>query len=636
MKALVFFVLTLLPVTASAQTKKLWEKSYPMGTDNYEVKGMKLDEDENLYLYGHRGDTLLLQKQDSNGNVLWTLNHHNPDYKQSIIKDIAITDSFVYAIGHAITPMEDHYIVLLKYTTDGDSIWFREHFDPNVIGRGFPYTGFPYGSQDYQRYPAKILADSLGYLYGFYSGHPTNNLAAYSDILIIKYYEEGVLLWTRGANIMRNSFPTVNFFRDIIATDSTGFLVIGESRNPAGKRGFLILSMDTSGTVNWNQYESLVFSWNFAKGAATDSESIYALAEMKDTAIDRMSASCIKYTKTGVRIWRKDIHYSSTSEDTPIDIFMDDSSNVYVTAITTDSLSGNIFYCYKLDSSGNQLWRGNIKANTQVFRSVLTDMGGGGSYVRTNAATASVLNPEHDLLTLWVDSLKNPTHTDKVLSCGLHLWNKVADSSYIPVHFKLGKQDYYTLFYHGNSLVTAKFRDTNENRNIPFLSASAIGARKVELTWSSSALPVDSIKIERSLDNMSFVLIAAKPSAEETHADYGLIPNTTYYYRAYSKDAFGNYCPLAFDTATTWDNVGIHQAEQEEILFFPNPVSNELYLQLENVDNVRFRILDLQGKLLRSGTCRDRIDCAGLPAGVYLIELETPLKKYVPRKIIKL
>jgi len=631
MKKLVILILFLTPTLAHAQTEKLWEKSYLMGTDNYEIKGMKLDKNENLYLYGHKADTLFLQKQDNTGNVLWTLNHHSSGYKESIIKDIVITDSFVFALSHVVTTMQEHYVALLKYTTDGDSIWFRKHYDPSVAGGGLAYQ-----HNDFKRLPAKLELDAHKNIYGYYTGWATTTPLLSYDILTIKYTSEGQMLWTRGTGVLYSGVKTKRWLKDVHFENGTSY-ILGDIMTAGWlKSNPLIIRSDTSGNVDWYQYEGRSFAWNFSVGYQFDKNHIYLITETKDTTPGRIASSCIKYSKTGNRLWRKDIHYSSTSEDTPVEIFIGDSSNLFITSLTVDSATGAQTYSFKLDSSGAIVWFSNSKSNSLTNKIELYADQGSKEYMRLKGTTLSFLNSENDLLTLWVDSLKNPTHTDKVLTCGKHLWNKVADSSCIPMYLKQGSQSYYAIFYHGYTIITSEFRDTTENSNVPLLSASAVDARKVELNWSSSALPVDSVKIERSTDNNNFLPIVSKPSIEETYTDLGLTPNTTYYYRAFSKDVFRDYCPIAYDTASTWDNVGIHQTNKNTILLFPNPVKDYLHLQIENAEQVEFRILDLQGKLVQSGSYQDRIDCTSLPSGVYLIETETPIKKYVPRKFIKL
>ncbi len=80
----------------------------------------------------------------------------------------------------------------------------------------------------------------------------------------------------------------------------------------------------------------------------------------------------------------------------------------------------------------------------------------------------------------------------------------------------------------------------------------------------------------------------------------------------------------------------------EELIFFPNPVSNEIIVKIpwqKRNENYRISIYDNNGQNVQNSTLHNdqqTIDLTGLPKGVYYISLITCDLFYKPFKIIKL
>lgn len=73
-------------------------------------------------------------------------------------------------------------------------------------------------------------------------------------------------------------------------------------------------------------------------------------------------------------------------------------------------------------------------------------------------------------------------------------------------------------------------------------------------------------------------------------------------------------------------------AGNAEILLFPNPTSNEIFV---NKKVTSFKLYDLSGKLLKQDEYKKSIDMSLLPNGEYIIILDTDEGKVVSKKIIK-
>lgn len=63
------------------------------------------------------------------------------------------------------------------------------------------------------------------------------------------------------------------------------------------------------------------------------------------------------------------------------------------------------------------------------------------------------------------------------------------------------------------------------------LTAFAVTTTRIDLAWVSLATDATLVEIERSLDGVTFALIATVPDTQLTYSDTGLSPSTRYYYR---------------------------------------------------------------------------------------------------------
>jgi len=629
MKKLILLTLSILPAWTNAQLKELWKTSVDLNTSSFHVQGIKSDSQRNMYIYGERRDTMYLQVLDSNGNELWVINQHNNNVLRSIVKDVTITDSFLYGIGQIFLPATTSSVVIFKYSKSGQLIWFQEHNDPNVIGRGRPYQ-----QEDYKNHPAKILIDPDGNLYGFYSGMPVISTFSTSDILCIKYSKEGNRIWTKGSNILYGSVNTRKWFRNLLYRDSSIY-ILADVQTPLYLRSNVLLyQLDTAGNIGWHQFEGLGYSWNFSRGMSDDMNHLYVIAETFDTTTSRKSSSCIKFSKGGNRIWRKDINLNEVSEDVPISIHSDDRTDLYISAVNADSSSPKTLYQYKLDSSGRLQWLVELNDNIKTETYRLYNSWGGESYIQRRAYLSSGLNNERDVIITSSDSLQHSNTTTKVLHCGTILWDHVATPRLKSLGLLLMNEQYISFLASDSTLLIIKFQDTTSGKNIESLNVTSIGARKNDISWVVPSIFTDSIVIEKSTDGQVYVELVILPSEITYYTDTQLTPNTTYFYRAYSRDYYGSRCPDNKDSATTWDNVGTYEVNNQSLKVYPNPVQNILILNIS--EKLTYEILGINGQIQSGEVFNGIIDCSTLISGMYVLRVKSERDAFIPIKFIKL
>jgi autotransporter-associated beta strand protein len=72
------------------------------------------------------------------------------------------------------------------------------------------------------------------------------------------------------------------------------------------------------------------------------------------------------------------------------------------------------------------------------------------------------------------------------------------------------------------------------------LTATAVGAFRINLAWKDNSTNEDVFLIERSTNNVTFAQIASVASGVTNYADLGLAPGTTYYYRVRARNLAGD------------------------------------------------------------------------------------------------
>ncbi len=117
---------------------------------------------------------------------------------------------------------------------------------------------------------------------------------------------------------------------------------------------------------------------------------------------------------------------------------------------------------------------------------------------------------------------------------------------------------------------------------------------------------------------------------------------TVTFYGAFAR---GNPGPVALSTlAVTENTTGIENPadQHENFRIYPNPASDHVSLQLPtgSAGQVSIRLSDLRGGMkvleqtIPSGTSH-RLDCSGLPKGIYFVDISTGTDKYTEKLILQ-
>jgi len=262
-----------------------------------------------------------------------------PDYGYAIAVDNT-GNAYVTGGSDYINTSYTNWITI-KYKPDGDTAWVRHRSNGN-----------------YNERASSIVIGSSGNVY--ITGYTMSSGSG--DYYTIKYRPNGDTAWTRRYN---GTYGTTGYdFANAIALDaSENVYITGYSKGVLGSGGsdFTTVKYDSSGNYQWEaRYDGGVNADDHAQAIAVDGSGVYVTGYSDvDPAIGitRYDYVTIKYNPAnGDTFWLRRYNYADSS-DTPFDIEVDGSGNVYVTGRSNQGLTtGNDIATIKYYSNGDTAW----------------------------------------------------------------------------------------------------------------------------------------------------------------------------------------------------------------------------------------------------------------------------------------
>lgn len=300
---------------------------YP-GEGYFAPAGLALDSSGNAYVISRYGqgftsplNSLIIKFNSLNGSVIWARKYAG-EYGWSSFLDIKIDRlDNIYCAGWSDT---SHLVI--RYNTNGDSVWVRKYHPPSSIPPQFVR----------EVASACVIDDSLNIIFTGIRMHyypPNGNL---DSILVAKYSPSGVLRWE---SVHTNSL-TGNEGKKITA-DQSGNLYIGGAMNVSGDGVYLTLKYDRNGNQQWAKiYDAPGGGSNNLTGIALDRNNNSVFVTGSAVTNSYQMATTIKYnTLTGDSLWvRKDTGTYKYGDAR--DIKIDTSGNLYITGVSSGTGSG--------------------------------------------------------------------------------------------------------------------------------------------------------------------------------------------------------------------------------------------------------------------------------------------------------
>lgn len=446
--------------TMLAQVSLQWARCYDGPAHDWDTP-LAIAVDDSAYAYvtgagvgvGTDRDYTTI-KYNNNGDSIWVRRYNGPENAFDVARDIAVDDSGnVYVTGSSVA-------ATIKYDRLGNELWVRRY--------GLASSGY------------KLLLD-------LHNNIVIGGVSA-GDYMVLKYDDEGTLLWSAGYNGPANNTDRVN---DMVLDSQENVIVTGQS-----------LGVGTA--------------WDYAT---------------------------VKYSPDGDTLWVKRYHgpsTSSTPDDFAYAVAVDDSDNIYVTG-WSDGIN-DIPQCFtiKYSPNGDSLWGHRYPSSGTIGYAgydILYNRGFIYIVARANGFDDTLLKYDLDGNLIWSRAYVS-NHTFATNQPRLAV--DTAGNIYMTSVNSVGRSDFIVLKYapDGTRLWEFAYPDSGSNtgNNVYGIAVDKVG--NVYLTGESSGWvcpggSYDYLTLKLSQDPTSVEQLPELPSKYEMRQNYPnpFNSNTTIVYR---------------------------------------------------------------------------------------------------------
>ncbi|MGE0088052.1 MAG: T9SS type A sorting domain-containing protein [Bacteroidales bacterium] len=312
-----------------------WSSVLNLTSSNTKGVYIAIDQQENIYSVGNafknatEKDNYFLVKYTSDGDTLWTRTYNRSNENDQVAKVVVDKDNNVLITGTSYSLANEEDIVTLKYNPNGDLL------KTNIFD----------GTNHKADKAVDIAADDDGnyYICG------SSMLVAQTSFAMIKTNNNLEINWAKtftayyGANPKSMSFNQTNQKMAI-----TGYLTDWENDYFIGT-----IVYDSSGTVIWDDFFQQVEGFN-AVGFdvhLNDDETVYVCGYETNATSSKWEALLMKYNSSGDTIWTKKVSPGVSANSLFKSIITDNTGNIFVTGMKGDSV-----ITAKYSSAGELVW----------------------------------------------------------------------------------------------------------------------------------------------------------------------------------------------------------------------------------------------------------------------------------------
>jgi uncharacterized delta-60 repeat protein len=245
----------------------------------------------------------------------------------------------VYVTGSTSVTNNNADIITIKYSNSGLRLWAVAY---NGIG-------------NFNDYPASMAIDDVGYIYIAGTTYVTQNK---TDIVILKYDFDGMLIWSR---IYNGPLDSSDDASDIAVDNQDNVFIVGSTMVPGPSTNLILLKYNSSGVRQWIVIYSSSGNMRDYGGNIKlhESGNIYCAGSSIDTISIGLYSNylTVKYNSTGQFQWVRTYAGRGTSYNLLHDMAVDNHENIYVTGCSPGIGTG--FYdntTIKYNSNGDSLW----------------------------------------------------------------------------------------------------------------------------------------------------------------------------------------------------------------------------------------------------------------------------------------
>jgi PKD repeat protein len=254
----------------------LWRARSTMGEVAIRVK---TDAAGNIYTIGHTLGTkdFVTAKFDPSGNQLWLKTYNGPNDFNDEASSLDVTPiGTVVVTGRSTGGVTSYDFATIVYETDGSTRWIQRYNSP--------------GNGSDQPLDVAFGPNEVVYVGGFES------TADYTDFSLVKYGNDGTLLWNRTYNGSPDKSDSIKR----IQLDSAGNIIVtGYEQQSNFYSDVATIKYDANGNQLWIQHLNLVASgdempWSMVMGP---SDAVYVAGESGG------KFALVKYSAAGAEEW---------------------------------------------------------------------------------------------------------------------------------------------------------------------------------------------------------------------------------------------------------------------------------------------------------------------------------------------
>ena len=286
-------------------------------------KSLCTDETGNLFISGaamvntvYRTHFLTI-KYNSSGVIQWNrVSEDTSSFSGSssfAYKNVCDGSGNVYAAGRTSNYIYGSDILIIKYSSNGDSLWSARYNGP--------------GNADDELTDMEIDKFSNIYLTGWSYGTPYNT-EPNVDYVTIKYDFSGNRVWA----LRYNNFAGSTDRPVALSIDSSqNIYVTGYCENSFGGIEYVTIKYNNSGVQQWvAKYNSDYLEATATSITVDKEQNIYVTGHLEYFIMSDDNYITIKYNPDGQVLWQKEFTYYAPGDDIPNEIFVDSLLNVYI------------------------------------------------------------------------------------------------------------------------------------------------------------------------------------------------------------------------------------------------------------------------------------------------------------------
>ncbi len=322
-----------------------WEALYSSGMNSSSdsAYSIAVDGQGNVYVGGSScgigtGNDFLTIKYNSTGAVVWVSSYNGPGNGDDEVVALSIdTSGNVYVAGLSQGSSTGYDYATIKYNSSGVEQWVSRYNGP---GNGTDKI-------------VSMKVDALGSVY--VTGY-SYDISTKNDYLTIKYNNSGVEQW-----VVRYGGNGGDDEVSALGIDTSGNVYVtgysGSDSSDPYNYDYATIKYNSSGVEQWvARYNGLWSGIDKATALYVDAlGNVYVTGSTYDRGT-KQDYTTIKYSSSGIRQWVAIYNGTGHGDDVSTEIHVDASGNVYVSGFSYDLYTKNNYVTIKYNSSGIQQW----------------------------------------------------------------------------------------------------------------------------------------------------------------------------------------------------------------------------------------------------------------------------------------